>query len=112
MQSLLTRFTVLVSAALVVTPASSVPQQTTKPTIASISGVPSEPMPTTGNCTSSTSGYLELHRRTELTEAEIGKFVRSSLQNGYVVTIYPRTKSGIFVNMECIAVSPTALKAP
>jgi hypothetical protein len=38
-----------------------------------------------------------------MTKAEIGKFVDSSLRNGYVLTIYPETKRGIFVDMECLA---------
>ena len=36
-----------------------------------------------------------------MTQAEVGKFVNSGLHEGYVLTIYPESKRGIFVNLEC-----------
>jgi|ERR1017187_2196810 hypothetical protein len=75
-------------------------QQPNKPTISKITAVPSEPIPK-GTCTSSTAGYLEKAGRTNLTDAEIGKSVFGALRQGYIVTIYPPTKRGIFVNFEC-----------
>lgn len=78
-------------------------QETPRPQIDKITVLPSEPITPTGSCRSSTAGYLELKGKTKLSETEIGKFVDSSLRDGYVVTIYPATKRGIFVNMECIS---------
>ena len=66
-----------------------------------IVGAPSEPIPT-GTCTSSTFGYLELNGKTvEFTDAEFGQMIMPALRQGYVLTIYPPTKRGIFVNQEC-----------
>jgi hypothetical protein len=80
-------------------------QQLSKPQIGSVVGIPSDFTPS-GKCTSSTQGYLTIPKsgKTKLTEAELGGAVRSSLQNGYVITVYPETANGIFVNMECPAV--------
>ena len=78
-------------------------QEVNRPQISNITVLPSESVVPTGSCTSSTAGYLEKDGKTELTKVEIGKFVDSSLRDGYVLTIYPKTKRGIFVNMECIA---------
>jgi hypothetical protein len=79
-------------------------QQASKPQIGKIVGIPSDFGPS-GNCTSSTQGYLTIPKngRTKLTDAEIGKAIRSDIQNGYVVTTYPETANGIFVDMECLA---------
>jgi hypothetical protein len=75
-------------------------QQPQKPSI-SISVVPSDPIPP-GTCTSSTFGYVELSgRRTGFTDEEFGKAIQSALRQGYVLTIYPPTKRGIFINQEC-----------
>jgi len=73
-----------------------------KPRITSIIPLPSEIPVSPANCTTSRSGYLEKNHH-KMTEAEVEKFVTSSLRDGYVLTIYPKTKSGIFVNMECTA---------
>ena len=78
-------------------------QESSKPPISKITVLPSEPITSSGSCTASTAGYLEIKGRTKITKAEIGKFVDSSLRDGYVITIYPETKRGIFVDMECIA---------
>jgi hypothetical protein len=79
-------------------------QETLKPQaqIRKITVLPSEPIEPTGNCKTSTAGYLK-----KTSKAEIASFVEPSLQDGYIVTLYPRTKSGIFVNMECTNVSAT-----
>jgi len=72
--------------------------------ISKITVLPSEPI-APGSCTTSTAGYLEIKGRTKMTKVEIGKFVDSSLREGYILTIYPETKRGIFVDKECIAAS-------
>jgi hypothetical protein len=75
-------------------------QKLQKPSV-SVSGAPSEPIPP-GTCTSSTFGYLELGgRRAGFTDEDLGKAIQSALRQGYVLTIYPPTKSGIFLNQEC-----------
>ena len=75
-------------------------QQPQKPSI-SVSGAPNEPVQP-GTCTSSTFGYLELSgKRAGFTDEEFGKAIQSALRQGYVLTIYPPTKSGIFLNQEC-----------
>ncbi len=76
-------------------------QDSSKPSISKITILPSEPVMPTGTCKFSTSGYLEMNGKTKITKAEIGNFIDSSLHDGYVVTVYPGTKRGIFVNMEC-----------
>jgi hypothetical protein len=79
-------------------------QEFQKPRIASIKGIPSEPI-SPGTCTSSTFGYLELNGKTAgFTEAELGRMILPALRDGYVLTIYPPTKRGIFVNQECHAI--------
>jgi hypothetical protein len=37
----------------------------------------------------------------KITKVEMAQFVTSNLRDGYVLTIYPESKSGIFVDMEC-----------
>jgi|GEM_PF-3872551 len=75
-------------------------QSTPTPNIV-IQGVPSEQIPA-GTCTSSTFGYVEFNgERSGFTDAEFGKAILSALRQGYVLTIYPSTKSGIFINQEC-----------
>jgi hypothetical protein len=75
-------------------------QQASKPKI-TIAGTPSEPI-AVGTCTSSTFGYVELNgRRNGFTDAEFGNAMIAALHQGYVITVYPPTKSGIFVNQEC-----------
>jgi hypothetical protein len=77
-------------------------QEFEKPRIAKIITVPSEPV-LPGNCDSSTAGYLEIEGRTTLTEVEIGRTISSYLKDGYILTVYPPTKSGTFINLECPA---------
>jgi len=69
-----------------------------KPEISNIGILPSEPVVPSGDCKSSTAGYLE---QTQPTDSEIGQFVSKSLRNGYIVTVYPATKRGVFVAMQC-----------
>jgi hypothetical protein len=76
-------------------------QSPSKPTIQQIGMLPSDPIVAIGSCKSSTGGYLERNHHARLNKAEIGDFISSSLQDGYIVTIYPPTKRGIFVAMEC-----------
>jgi hypothetical protein len=81
-----------------------------RPRIASITAVPSEPIPP-GKCTYSTSGYLELKdgKTKDFSDAEFGQMILPALRDGYVLTIYPPTKRGIFVNSECRSANkPTA----
>jgi hypothetical protein len=75
-------------------------QEANPPHKVSMIGMPSEPV-VPGACKSSTAGYLEKDGRTELSEAEIGHYVVSKLRNGYILTIYPQTQRGIFVDLDC-----------
>jgi len=72
-----------------------------KPTIAKITVLPSDPVVPSGTCKSSTAGYVEIRGKTRLTDVEIGKAVAGYLKDGYIVTVYPATKSGTFVNLDC-----------
>src|ERR1700675_1550116 len=76
-------------------------QESNRPRISNITVLPSEPVSSSGNCTASRSGYLEKNGRTKMTQAEVGKFVNSGLHEGYVLTNYPESKRGLFVNLEC-----------
>jgi hypothetical protein len=77
-------------------------QQPEKPHIASITILPSEPVVPSGTCKSSTAGYLDNSRPPKImSDEEMGKFVSKSLHDGYIVSIYPSTKTGIFVTMQC-----------
>lgn len=78
-------------------------QQPSKPQISGLTVLPSDPIVPTGDCTSSTAGYLE-----KITDNKLGAFVSKSLHDGYIVTVYPATKSGIFVAMQCTNTMPTA----
>jgi hypothetical protein len=77
-------------------------QEPTKPQISKITALPAEAPLSLATCTASRSGYLE-KKGTKMKEAEMAKFITFSLREGYVLTIYPESKSGIFVNMECPA---------
>jgi hypothetical protein len=81
-------------------------QEATTPKIGSITTLPSEPI-LTGTCSSSYAGYLEKAGRTILRDNEVGHVVSKAIKHGYIVTIYPHTKRGIFVNFEC-PVNPKA----
>jgi len=80
--------------------------QESKPQISRITALPGEGPLSPPTCTASRSGYLENSGK-KMTEAEIAAFVTSSLREGYVLTIYPDSKSGIFVDMECPAIQPS-----
>jgi hypothetical protein len=80
--------------------ASAQTQQAEKPQIVGIGVTPTDGV-SPGPCKASTAGYLEIGGRTELTEAEIGGYVKTALHDGYTVTIYPPAKRGIFVNAAC-----------
>jgi hypothetical protein len=89
-------------------------QQQNKPSvrITSLRGVPSEPV-APGSCTYSISGYLIKGNRTDLTESELGTAIYSDLRQGYIVTVYPPTKNGIFAYSECPAgMKPNEVKHP
>jgi hypothetical protein len=96
------------SIALVMVALTMLAQEPVKPRITSITVLPSEPNPA-GNCTASTAGYLEEHGKTEnFSDAELGHMIMSSLRDGYVLTIYPPARRGIFV----FALCPTDSKRP
>jgi hypothetical protein len=87
-------------------------QQIPKPQLSNVAARPSDPMPTSVTCTASWSGYLQ-HKGKKVTDAEISRFVSSSLHDGYVLTMYPETPSGIFVDMVCTAkTQSSALEHP
>jgi len=77
-------------------------QEPLHPRITDMKVVPSEPIPP-GTCTSSRAGYLDSEKThsTVLDDTEIGKYINSNLKQGYTITIYPRTKNGIFVYLDC-----------
>lgn len=81
-------------------------QKTSKPTLSEIEGVPSGQIVPSGTCNASTQGYLEISHRTNLSSTQIGQLISKFLKKGYVVTIYPPRKRGIFVRMECTNVIP------
>jgi hypothetical protein len=72
-------------------------QQSSKPKISDITIMPSDPIVGSGNCKSSTAGYLEPNPSAR----EIEEFVSKSLHDGYIVTVYPAAKRGTFVNLSC-----------
>ena len=77
-------------------------QQGTKPSVSitSIKAMPGEPIPK-GTCTYSTSGYLEKDGKREFKDADLGKLIAPALRQGYVITLYPPTKHGIYAYQEC-----------
>ena len=83
-------------------------QQTNKPRINTITAIPGDAPLSSPTCAASRAGYLETNGK-KMTEAEIAKFVSSSLREGYILTIYPESKNGIFVNMECAKATPSHL---
>lgn len=52
-------------------------------------------------CTASEYGYLHIGDRTQLTTAELGDYWVSETAKGKILTIYPESKSGIFVYADC-----------
>jgi hypothetical protein len=74
--------------------------QETKPQITTVTMLPSEQPLVPATCKASWYGYLEKNGR-KMTEAEIAKWVTSSLRDGYTLTLYPESQRGMFVSMEC-----------
>jgi|HubBroStandDraft_1064217.scaffolds.fasta_scaffold60236_3 hypothetical protein len=88
----------------------SLGQQQDKPRIANITVLPSEPIVPSGTCKSSTAGYLDDSRPPKMmSDEDLGKFVSKSLRDGYIVSIYPSTKTGIFVTMQCTNTMASAI---
>lgn len=85
-------------------------QEPTKPQISKITAVNAEAPLSVAACAASRSGYLE-NKGKKMTEAEVARFITSSLREGYVLMIYPESKSGIFVDMECPAKLSTAISS-
>jgi hypothetical protein len=75
----------------------------------SVRELPPEDIPT-GTCTESDSGYLGVARdkkeRTQLTDQEIGEYVRKSLAQGYSLTLYPQASGKIFAVANCHPTRP------
>lgn len=86
-------------------------QEPNRPKISNLTVLPSEVVPITGTCTASRSGYIEVKGRTKITATELGNFIRTNSHDGYILTIYPETKRGIFVNLECTVKKPATASA-
>ena len=96
----LTHYRLLIGAGVAVATLMVFPQQGDKPKV-SLSATPPVPV-AAGTCTSSTSGYLDLNGKTAgFTDEEFGRMILPALRQGYVLTIYPPTKRGVFVSQEC-----------
>jgi hypothetical protein len=82
-----------------------IPQQQSKPNIGSVSGnAPTDAIAAaaSGGCSTTTFGYLDLKGKTaDFTDEEFGKMIQPALRQGYVLTIYPPTKRGVWVYQEC-----------
>ena len=80
-------------------------QQQPKPNFSSIvASAPPDALSSaaSGTCKTTTFGYLDLNGKTEdFTDQELGKMIQPALRQGYVLTIYPPTKRGIWVYQEC-----------
>jgi hypothetical protein len=87
-------------------------QEPSRPRIADISSMPSDSVKTTGSCKASTSGYLLNKHGKKMSESEIGKYLVSGLRDGYVITVYPETENGVFVDMKCVAINSSGLSHP
>jgi hypothetical protein len=74
--------------------------QQPKPQLATMAAPPSDQIPAAG-CTASWSGYFQ-HKGKKAISAELGEFVTSSINEGYVLTIH-QTQSGVYVDMVCPA---------
>ena len=81
-------------------------QQFTKPRIKSITVAPGEPPLRTATCKSSSYGLLEINGRYNLTATEIGEYVLADTRTGNILTIYPQSKSGMFVYARCPVTEP------
>jgi hypothetical protein len=75
-----------------------------------VTELPPEPIPA-GSCTESNSGYLGIvgtdkKERTNLTDQEIGEYVRKRLAEGYSVTLYPQASGKMFTVATCHPTKP------
>jgi hypothetical protein len=81
-------------------------QEAVKPSITRITAIPSEPLHV-GDCSTNRSGYIYPEKgKSKVTDVQIGKFVSSNLQSGYVLTIYQQADGLVFADMECPAINP------
>jgi|HubBroStandDraft_5_1064220.scaffolds.fasta_scaffold1212633_2 hypothetical protein len=79
-----------------------------KPWFVSIKRLPSKPIVVPGCKVDSSSGYLNMPERKDqegygdrnLTDEELGRFIKKELKAGIISTIYP-DEGGIFVVSEC-----------
>jgi len=83
--------------------------QTDQPII-SVTELPPEVIPA-GTCTQSTTGYLGIvekdkKERTNLTDQEIGAYVRKRLAEGYSVSLYPQASGKVFTVQTCHPAKP------
>jgi hypothetical protein len=77
-------------------------QQWQAPTVKSVTvGVRRDPPLRTPSCKTSTYGYLHINERTKLTSEEISQYIVAAIEDGATVTVYPESKSGIFVDVNC-----------
>lgn len=75
-----------------------------------VTELPPEAIPT-GICTQSTSGYLGIvgkdkKERTQLTDQEIGEYVRKGLAEGYSIALYPQASGKMFTVQTCHPTKP------
>jgi hypothetical protein len=80
------------------------------PQTVTVTELPPEAIPA-GTCTVSNSGYLGIvgkdkKERTNLTDQEIGEYVRKSLAEGYSVALYPQASGKMFTVQTCHPMKP------
>lgn len=82
-------------------------RQTESPSI-SVRISPSDKPLHAATCNASYSGYLHNTKtgRPVISEDAIGKFIGEQLREGYVLTVYPPTSRGIWVNSDCPTTAP------
>jgi hypothetical protein len=73
----------------------------------SVKEVPPEAIPA-GTCTEDLSGYLGIAKAgkdvTQLTDKQVGEYVRVRLSQGYSVALYPQASGKIYAISTCEAV--------
>jgi hypothetical protein len=62
---------------------------------------PSEAPLSPPTCKESSYGYLHMGERTKIAPVEVGDYVQGELDDGKIVTVYPESKSGVFVYSKC-----------
>ncbi len=66
--------------------------------------LPPEPFPH-GTCTQDRSGYIGISKNgkeeTQLTDKQLGEYVRVRLSQGYSVTLYPQVSGKVFAIATC-----------